>query len=95
MKKIIITTILAFAAIASYAQAPVKPTDKPVTFSQQQTDDIIKALSNTYVLIHKLDIKAKQRDTIDAPIIAIINFMGAKLDTVKLGLTPKIEPKKP
>lgn len=90
MKKIIITTIFAFVALAGFAQ-----TKAPVALSQQEATQVANNLNGGLQIIHKLDIPALKRDSLDVLIGTVIQFIGersklaAKADTVKTIPTKK------
>lgn len=83
MKKVILTLCLIGTLMAAKAQT------KPVPISQQEATQVINSLQAGLRLIHRLDISALKRDSLDMYIGAVCQFMDdrnklAKADTVKV-----------
>ncbi len=91
MKKSIITSILALAAIAGYSQTK---TPTPIIVSQVEAGRVINSLSKGLQIIHKLDIPALKRDSIDAFIGIVSQFMDERSKLALKADTAKVDPKK-
>lgn len=94
--KTIILTILGLALLSSLCDAQTVPkTTTPVTFTQQEVGQITANLQRIYQISHRLDISALKRDSLDALLIPVIQYIdeknkvALKADTAKTKPVPK------